>query len=138
MSYPIKNLQMSMNQHYAELLDRLDWDLFCTFTTERPLKRSSARFHMTKLCKILKVPVRAGIFWITEAFKSGEGHHIHALIKTKVPGTVIKSWWENRHGRCTVDEFDKNRGGADYVTKYLDQGQNDFDIIPQEQDNNQK
>jgi hypothetical protein len=48
--------------------------------------------------------------------------HFHMLI-AGVPDWVRYSefalWWNDKAGRCKIEPYDSQRGGADYLTKYI-------------------
>ena len=70
-----------MVNSWAEFLDKRDWDLFTTLTTQRTLSLEGARRSISKLHLLLKQNgFPAEIFFVCEPYDVKEGQHVHALI----------------------------------------------------------
>ena len=117
---------------WGNYLDSIHWTLFSTFTSYYPLSKNAARVKMDRMTESLKREQSDGfkIFWVAEPFMSKD-YHIHALIKLDHPPIAAKeiitnAWHQvcppagyKMHNRILVEEYDKTKGGRNYLVKHI-------------------
>lgn len=127
---------------WGELIDTINWTVFCTFTTNYRLTKNSARVKMTNLSEYLsgKHQVSFRIFWVAEPFAGKDNYHIHALIKIDVPDnhhkqSLTEAWHQvshpagyKKHNLVAVEKYQPTKGARYYVAKHLQKGNVDYDI----------
>lgn len=137
------NRRKSLVQAYGNWLNTLTWDYYCTFTTRYQMTVKSARRTMIKLHNHLneRYNCSAKVFWVAEPFDTKYGCHLHALIevenKTSVTKIDLKNAWQvvskgkgkKEYNNTTIKEYDKNKGGHFYFSKYLHRQGIDYDIF---------
>lgn len=134
---------------YADWIDGMDWNWWCTFTTQYELTLPSARRLMERYAKILRsYHLQTEIFWVAERFECRDGWHIHGLMRNqsysnqppiepgvlfdilrhtyqKACGSKVES---NDKGKLSYDTYNRlqlkkynaSKGGAGaYCTKYI-------------------
>lgn len=118
-----------LNQEYAEFLDSIPWDYFCTFTTPYELTLKSARRLSNRIARTINIPRAGKMFWGAEKFECKDGYHLHALINSPVPKHVLWEWYFEKYGRNSITNYDSGKSGSYYVTKYISKELSDWDII---------
>ena len=141
---------------WAEFLDKRDWDLFTTLTTQRTLSLEGARRSISKLHLLLKQNgFPAEIFFVCEPYDVKEGQHVHALINfadlerrddnRRHLTAVVDSWRQvvaDRKARVYSELYKRYQikklpdgseevtGGANfYLGKYLQKYKSDSDFF---------
>ncbi len=128
---------------WADVLNRPDWSVFATFTTNYRTTKRSARRKMehlqSNLCR-----VHGGetiMFWVAEPFVDLYRFHTHALIKISAPQCdqveAIKNSWHqvcrpsgsSTRGLSYVVKYDCKEGGRFYIAKHLNKENVDYDIF---------
>lgn len=134
---------------YADWIDGMDWQWWCTFTTNYKLTLPSARRLMERFAKINKsYGLQTTLFWVAERYECKDGWHTHALMSNLnitdrepvAPGVqfdILRHTYQkacgskvecNDKGKLTYDNYnrlqlklyDKSKGGAGkYCTKYI-------------------
>lgn len=120
---------MSSVADWTPYLQGKRWTQFATFTTSLPISLKSARRLMDKVA--VRV-LRDGecMFWAAERFDLGrEGFHVHALIDTRHSPKQVEDWYSKRYGRADVRRYDRKRGAAGYVAKYMTKAVFDYDML---------
>ncbi len=129
-------------QDYGDWLNSLEWDYYCTFTTDYTLSLPSARRAMERLLsRLIKEFGTVNYFWVAEPFDTKEGCHTHALLK--VPSllfdlaapTIERKWHQVTKVKKTrgkhkthVIPYIKGKGGHYYLGKYLGRHNSDHDF----------
>lgn len=136
------NLKTSNTENYGNWLDNMEWDYFCTFTTDYTLSIPSARRAMDRLFKVLNREFgMVNYFWVAEPFDCKEGYHTHALLKVPnllsnlAPLIIEKKWHQvtktkktkGKH-RTHLIPYIKGKGGHYYIGKYLGKINSDYDF----------
>ncbi len=139
----INNLKPTSNvENYGNWLDSMEWDYYCTFTTDYSLSNSSARRAMDRLLKTLIHEFGSiTYFWVAEPFDCKEGCHTHALIKIPSPlyysavSVIEKKWHQVTQTKKTrgyhkthVMPYVKGKGAHFYLSKYLNTPNADYDF----------
>lgn len=134
---------------YAEWINSIDWNFFCTFTTGYPLTLKSARRLMERTHKSYsKYLGESTLFWVAEPYELKDGYHTHALLKVPEIATNSKGLLSPRDHRNLIDlyqqmtgnkavkndagkiqwetwnrvelrKFDKRKNAGAYATKYI-------------------
>ena len=130
-------------KNYADYINSLPWDYYCTFTTRDPLSMNAARNAMIRLHDSLKSNYGCcQIFWVAEPFDSKYGYHTHALmnfseLQSKNMEPLIKKSWQivsrgrgqKEYNNTTIKPYDRTKGAHYYIAKYLFRGNADHDIL---------
>lgn len=144
-----KSRHLSNQENYANWLESMEWDFYCTFTTDYELTLKSARRLMGRLHKKLNDNFsRSNFFWVAEPFDLKEGFHTHGLLKfhdrsyrntTVTDGRSLdfellrKSWIKvnpkSRGCFASLERFQPARGATSYVGKYLNKHRSDYDFL---------
>lgn len=131
---------------WAKWLNTMDWAYYCTFTTRYSMSVKSAGKSMERLHNCLKKKFPDTIlFWVAEPFDAKDGCHVHALLKVNkneskaIKSTISlikKSWQVVSNGRggkeynySVILDYDKNKGGNHYVSKYMNSKNAEYDFI---------
>lgn len=128
---------------YANWLNTMEWQFFCTFSTRYDMSVKSARRAMERLQNFITVNYgKARIFWVAEPFDTKYGYHTHALLYIEKPigkslKTLIHKAWqvvskgkggkENNH--TTLKQYNKELGANYYVSKYMLRKNADYDFL---------
>jgi hypothetical protein len=120
-----------INPEYARFLNTLPFTHFATFTTKGISGKEAIRRLANRIGKQIKTYIKTSgvkMFWVAEAFQSGDGFHIHALLYCPQPGQVarIEKWYQV-YGRCKI--YPKNYRAAAYVVKHITHQQNQYDLV---------
>jgi hypothetical protein len=136
--YTRRNLS---RQVLAEMLDKLDWDLFFTGTFKDSFRRDAAikSFYrwLNSVCWLKGIDLdKKGYAWFLEWHKWRDVPHIHALLR--LPGLrtndKLRSLWRPwfvHYGRCQVERYNEEMGAGFYLSKYMVKdtfGRGDWDI----------
>jgi hypothetical protein len=138
--------KMSLNGHYGKWLGSMEWDFYCTLTTDRPMSLAYARRIMERFqTGLIKRAGSSQIFWVAEPFDLKEGYHTHALIhlpeakevSVKKKAGIINNLWQRITGarylksynRTEIQPFIKDKGAEFYVGKYLQRTNADYDFL---------
>jgi hypothetical protein len=130
------------SQVYGDWLEELDWDYWATWTFEEEFSLPSCRRAIVDYLEEVNPSVA---WWVTELGAAGtngyivqtdrgveEGRaHLHGLLSfgEDVPqATHLWHRWHRQYGRAHVDRFDKQRGAAHYVGKYVTKKVADYDV----------
>lgn len=140
----------SANQiNYADWLESMQWDFYCTFTTNYELTLKSARRLMGRLHRKLETNHSGStFFWVAEPFDCKEGFHTHGLLRfddrdyknTSVTDgrsldfeLLRKSWLkvnpQSSNCYATLERFQPSRGATSYVGKYMNKYRSDYDLL---------
>ncbi len=129
---------------YADFLNTMTWDCFCTLSTKYSLTMNQARRAADRLHSFLNTKYgNARIFWVAEPFDSRVGYHIHALVSispssiVKDIAEVIKKAWQvvtkggngKSYNNTVIRPYDSNLGANYYVSKYMLKNNADYDIL---------
>lgn len=116
-------------QQYGDWIEELaEWDYWTTLTFRDEFSISSARRAGEHFMKAVN-PSTA--WWAIENGTIGGRTHIHSLMAfghDRPDASHIWHRWYKRHGRAEVDRFDKKRGAAHYVGKYVTKELADYDV----------
>ena len=135
--------------YYADWLESMDWDFYCTFTTNYELTLKSARRIMGRLHKKLEDNYSSTrFFWVAEPFDCKEGFHTHGLLyfddrnyqNTSVTDgrsldfeLLRKSWLKvnpsTANSYAKLERFVPSRGASSYVGKYMNKHRSDYDLL---------
>lgn len=135
--------------NYANWLESMQWDFYCTFTTNYELTLKSARRIMERLHKKLEDNYsNTTLFWVAEPFDCKEGFHTHGLLhfddrsykNTSVTGgrsldfeLLRKSWIKvnpsTSNCYAKLERFQPSKGASSYVGKYMNKAKSDYDIL---------
>ena len=130
--------QDSIHQAWTDWLSGFHWDHFATLTFAEPRSEASARRAFGRYVRDLRERTHGGSVGYFCGYEYGTfGRlHLHALLRTSVPqpelgrngvphpspalpGELVWRTWFDRFGRATVSAYDRNRGAAGYVSKYV-------------------
>ena len=145
---PISRAVANQN-NYADWLESMQWDFYCTFTTDYELTLKSARRLMGRLHNKLNQNFsKSSFFWVAEPFDCKEGFHTHGLVhfndrsykNTSVTGgrsldfeLLRKSWLRVNPAKsncyATLERFQPSRGATSYVGKYMNKHRSDYDLL---------
>jgi len=134
---------------YADWLESMDWDFYCTFTTNYELTLKSARRLMGRLHKKLEQNHSGTrFFWVAEPFDCKEGFHTHGLLhfddrsykNTSVTDgrsldfeLLRRSWLKVNPSKsncyATLERFQPTKGATSYVGKYMNKHRSDYDLL---------
>ena len=122
----------SISNHYAIFLDTLPWTHFATFTTKLILSQNAAPRLATKIASQINAQMPTNhlkMFWVAEAFKSGDGYHLHILLYSPRNHDInrLKLWYENSHGFCKI--LPKRGPASAYVVKFIHKEQTEYGLI---------
>lgn len=116
---------------WVSYLQDVPWTQFATFTTSKPLSLRGARRLMVNVAShVLREDEK--MFWAVEPFSLGvrEGsYHVHALLETRQSPKQIEDWYLKKYGRAEVRRYDRSRGAAVYVSKYMMKSLCDYDLF---------
>lgn len=120
----------------AEWWTKFDWEIWFTGTFkqemsyrdtiktkrafERVLHDVSDKFNVHNIEYALAV----------ERFQCGNFTHVHSLVNGLYGMRYVDfaDAWRNRFGRCRVEGYDKEKGAAYYLTKYVTKELCDWDL----------
>ena len=131
-------LRRTLHTTWTDWLSTFHWDHFATLTFADPRSEASARTafaHYVRSLTRLTCGGSVGYFCGYEYGNFGR-LHLHALLRTSAPQTVFAAggraraspsllhrvvWqtWFDTFGRATVAPYDRRRGAAGYVSKYV-------------------
>lgn len=142
----MKTINNESKKAWAEYLGSIRWNYFATFSTpyeltDKSARRTINRFHETiKSCNLPCI-----IFFATEPFDLKEGYHLHCLIKIEgdsiskyMQKKIIAETWnkvtgtskiEGKGSRVHLENYIKKLGGNNYVAKYINRPNADYDLI---------
>ena len=130
-----------------KFLSKIDWDLFCTFTTGYPLSLKSARRLMIRFYNRIQKSVfnnskNVLLYWVAEHNECKDSYHLHGLIKhPNIEGYNVIDGLNNSYQivsgakkkktnyRIDLDKYNKTLFGAKYLTKTQRLDGHDFDIF---------
>lgn len=116
---------------YADLVNHQGFTHFSTFTTSEILSQKSARRLAQKIASRIPSSSSNGLkmFWVSEAFDSRDGFHLHALLKVSSKADIqeLKRWYELHFGKCKI--LLKRGNAAGYVAKHLMRPNTDYDFL---------
>jgi len=137
-----------VQESYSNWLESMDWDFFCTYTTNYELTLKSARRIMERYHKKLKANYSdTRFFWVAEPFDCKEGFHTHALLyfndrnykNISISNRSLdfelgrKSWSavnpNSANSYCKLERFKPSRGATSYVGKYMNKYRSDYDLL---------
>ena len=145
-----------LHDTWTDWLSSFHWDHFATLTFAEPRSEHSARRAFANYIRALDRQTCGGSVGYFCGYEYGSlGRlHLHALMRTSTPQTRLGSggrarasaalpnkevWqtWFERFGRATVSSYDRKRGAAGYVTKYVTKrlAYYDLDIMVPESQN---
>ncbi len=142
-----KTVLYSNAKEWSKFLSKIDWNLFCTFTTGYNLSLSSARRLMIRFYNRIQKSVfnkskDVLLYWVAEQNECRDGFHLHGLLKhPKIKGYDLKVGLNNSYQivsgakkkktnyRIDLDKYDKTLFGAKYLTKTQRLDSHDFDIF---------
>jgi len=130
--------KQQLHNTWTDWLSSFHWDHFATLTFADPRSEHSARTaftHYIRSLTRLTVGGTVGYFCGYEYGTYGR-LHLHALLRTSTPQTRLgpggrarassalptdQVWrqWYDTFGRATVVPYDRKRGAAGYVSKYV-------------------
>jgi hypothetical protein len=127
-----------LHSAWTAWLSTFHWDHFSTLTFAEPRSEASARRAFAKYVRGLRQLTYGGSVGYFCGYEYGTyGRlHLHALMRTSTPQTVLGPggvprassalpsevvWraWFDTFGRATVAPYDRKRGAAGYVSKYV-------------------
>jgi len=127
-----------LHDTWTDWLSSFHWDHFATLTFADPRSEASARTAFTHYTRSLSRLTHGGSVGFFCGYEYGTfGRlHLHALLRTYTPQTrfgrcgrppaskalsdkVVWETWFERFGRATVVSYDRRRGAAGYVSKYV-------------------
>ncbi len=127
-----------LHDTWTDWLSTFHWDHFATLTFKDPRTEASARRAFAKYVGSLSQLTHGGSVGYFCGYEHGTfGRlHLHALLRTASPQTYLarggrarpskalsdrQVWqaWFDRFGRATVSAYDRRRGAAGYVSKYV-------------------
>lgn len=132
-------------KHWADWINTMDWNYYCTFTTRYPLSLKSARRLMERFYSFIKKSNnKVKLFWVAEPFDLNVGYHLHALIDISDSNSditpnhflTIKNVWQllskggkgKENNYTVIKPYNKKLGGNYYVAKYMMQRDADYDL----------
>ena len=135
--------QTAITIEYANMLDKMEWDFFCTFTTRYSMTMKQARRAMERLHSFISDKHgKASLFWVAEPFDTRQGYHTHALVHfahplgKKMKAALRKAWQIVSKGKggkennfTDLKPYDKKLGARFYVSKYMLKKNADYDIL---------
>jgi len=144
-----KSRHQANQENYADWLESIEWDFYCTFTTNYELTLKSSRRLMKRLHNKLNDNYsRSKFFWVAEPFDCKEGFHTHGLLRfndrnyrntTVTDGRSLdfellrKSWLKvnPKSSNCyaTLERFIPSKGATSYVGKYMNKYRSDYDLL---------
>lgn len=127
-----------LHQTWTDWLSTFHWDHFATLTFAEPRSEASARRAFAQYTRSLSSAhpgLDLGYFCGYEYGTFGR-LHLHALLRTSqdqwdfglrtvpcpqtiLPNEVLWHYWYERYGRAKVETYDRRRGAAGYVSKYV-------------------
>lgn len=148
--------QDQVHQAWTDWLSTFHWDHFATLTFREPRSEPSARRAFARYVNTLHKFTHGGSVGYFCGYEHGTfGRlHLHALMRTSTPqpdlgaGGLPRSskalpselvWraWFDTFGRATVSPYDRRRGAAGYVSKYVTKRLAFYDIdnmVPESRD----
>ncbi len=127
-----------LHDSWTDWLSTFHWDHFATLTFAEPRSEDSARRAFAKYVRSLSRLTAGGSVGYFCGYEYGTfGRlHLHALLRTSAPQTFLarngraraslalpSDWvwreWYEHFGRATVAPYDRKRGAAGYVSKYV-------------------
>ena len=127
-----------LHDTWTDWLSSFHWDHFATLTFTEPRSEHSARRAFAKYVRSLDRLTGGGSVGYFCGYEYGTfGRlHLHALLRTSSPQTWLghggrpraskalptnQVWreWYDTFGRATVARYDRKRGAAGYVSKYV-------------------
>lgn len=135
--------KLKYNTHYAQWLNKMKWQFFCTFSTKYSMSMKSARRAMERLHSHLSNYYgKVTLFWVAEPFDTLYGFHTHALIYVENPlvkslkGLIMNAWQIVSNGKggkannhTVLKPYDKKLGANHYVAKYMFTKNADYDLF---------
>lgn len=132
---------------WTDWLSSYHWDHFATFTFAEPRSEPSARRAFASYVRSVRQLTYGGSVGYFVGYEYGTfGRlHLHALMRTSAPQTRLGPggrscassalpssalWevWFERFGRAKVEDYDRKRGAAGYVSKYVTKALAYYDI----------
>ena len=127
-----------LHQTWTDWLSTFHWDHFATLTFAEPRSEASAKRAFAKYVRCLCGLTYGGSVGYFCGYEYGTfGRlHLHALMRTSTPqpelgpggvpcaskalpcGLVWRAWFDS-FGRAKVETYDRRRGAAGYVSKYV-------------------
>jgi hypothetical protein len=134
------------NKAYSQFLNSMDWNYYGTFSTPYKLTQKAARRAIERFCEFMKQYCdKTLIFFASEPFDVKDGMHIHCLIKLtnlriseNFMKKEIEKLWIRSTGSSTIkgkssriylEEYIKDLGAHEYLTKYINRKNADYDFI---------
>ena len=128
---------------YAEWLNKMKWQFYCTFTTRYSMSMKSARRAMERLHSHLSSHYgKVTLFWVAEPFDTKYGYHTHALIFVEnqlvksLKALIMNAWQVVSSGKggklsnhTVLKPYDKKLGANFYVAKYMFSKNADYDVL---------
>jgi len=127
-----------LHDTWTDWLSTFHWDHFATLTFADPRSEASARTAFAHYTRALARLTHGGGIGYFVGYEYGTfGRlHLHALIRSSTPQTIFghggrarassalsnkEVWqtWFDYFGRATVVPYDRKRGAAGYVSKYV-------------------
>lgn len=119
---------------WGEWLGSFDWDAWCTLTFREPYSADAADRAFRRWAQwIEKENPRFGYFVGHELGGIGGRLHLHALLGGLEEGCSRRAlWkrWHDKHGRAQLLPYDREKGAAFYVSKYVTKEIGHYDIQP--------
>lgn len=136
-----------LHDTWTDWLSTFHWDHFATLTFRDPRSEHSARRAFGKYVRTLRQLTHGGSVGYFCGYEYGTfGRlHLHALMRTASPqpslgrggvphpskalpsGLVWRAWFDT-FGRASVAPYDRKRGAAGYVSKYVTKRMAFYDI----------
>ena len=137
-SHAIPTQPEILRDTWTDWLSTFHWDHFATLTFADPRSEHSARRAFAKYIRSLVRLTGGGSvgFFVGYEYGTLGRLHLHALLRTSAPQTrlgpggrprassrlseqsVWQTWYDD-FGRATVAPYDRQRGAAGYVAKYI-------------------
>lgn len=128
---------------YAEFLETINFNRYCTLTTRYSQSMPSARKTMVRYHNIIKDNFpQAQMFWVAEPHDTKYGYHTHALISlsdSEVSNTDMelnRAWQIATNGKggkgfnkTNIQPYIKDKGANYYVSKYMLRNNADYDFF---------
>jgi len=123
-----------ISKQWGHYLNSRNWNYMMTVTFKHDITKRRNELLMIELDKyLMKIKLDKMIFWVIEHTSNNYQTHCHFLIKGKGIEKAVFEFYNSRrliNPKFVLTEiFNKNEGGAFYVSKYLHRNNVEYGII---------
>ncbi len=106
------------------------WSLYGTFTFHYAVKSAHNAIRYVRNFIKRELGEKASYFLVAEPFADKHAMHIHGLIggADDLGMPNLSAEWRKNYGRCRIEKYDREKGAAYYVSKYIHEDFCEWDI----------